>query len=188
MNAHEPFCAGFFATLNQADRAITNLIALGYPHDRLTVIVPEPFRDTLTQSISRTEPPTRHAPERIVQGALLGAAVGGVALAALLLTSNVFSILMGVMVFIGGGAMAGCFASLIVEEGYQTGIGEYYTQAMNNHQIVVGVQGDGPASDAQLFQAARILKSAGAVSLAPQEDPTKHPATESTNDGALPGI
>ncbi|MEI7684255.1 MAG: hypothetical protein WCL32_04460, partial [Planctomycetota bacterium] len=118
------------------------------------------------------ERPTKQAAERVLEGSVIGGALGGIALAATTLATGGLGLLPGAMVLIGGGALAGGFSTLIVEDGYQKGIGEYYAQAIANDQIAVGVYAESANPELELTEAGHIFRNAGAVSIAPDDDPS----------------
>ena len=70
---------------------------------------------------------------------------------------------MGAVVLIGGGAIAGGFSNLIVSKGYEQEADDYYKQAIERGQIVVGVDVQSEDGAGQLAEAQRILDEAGAT-------------------------
>jgi hypothetical protein len=170
MNAalHEStFCAGFFSDVGAADRAIAELRDAGFSHQELAVICPERFKEHFSPEIWRAEPPTSKAPVSIAGGSALGAALGGVALAVSALATGGATLLPGAMVLIGGGALAGGLSSLIVSDGYDQGIKEYYLAAVHQGKIVVGLHLTGTDAPERVKKAMSLLTAAGATSIVP---------------------
>jgi hypothetical protein len=165
------FCAGFFPNVPAAEHAIDGLLAAGFPAQRLGVVCPEKFRDTLPSEIEREDPPSESSPVHIAEGAAIGAALGGVALAAAAIVTGGAALAPSAMVLVGGGAIAGGLTDLIVSSGYRRGIDEYFAQAHERGEILVGVHLDDEANQ-RFGDVASILRAAGATSLAPQQDPT----------------
>ena len=94
----------------------------------------------------------------------MGATLGGLALAATVITGGVAGVMTAV-VLIGGGAFAGGFSNLIVSKGYEQEADDHYKQAIERGQIVVGVEVHGEDHIGQLAEAQRILNEAGATAL-----------------------
>jgi hypothetical protein len=153
----------------QADQAVRNLRAAGFTHDQLVVLCPDKFKDQLSPDIPRAEHPGDNAKQGIVAGGVLGATLGGLALAAVAIGTGGVAWLPAATVLIGGGAIAGGFSGLIMADGYGKGLGEYYEQAIQLGNIVVGVHIEGEDSTARLEDAARILAESGATFLTPAQ-------------------
>src|SRR5579862_4882476 len=153
----KPFRVGFFDTVEQADDAVRRLLAAGFTQEELAVIVPEQFRERFHPDLPRAEQPGSHAAAAIVEGGAVGAALGGIALAAAAMTTGGLALIPAAGVLIGGGALAGGFAGLILREGYGEEIGQYYEEAIRLGKIVVGVHLEGEDSEDRLTQAERIL-------------------------------
>ena len=156
--------AGAFDTVAQADRAIRRLLATGFSKDQLAVICPAKFKDHFLPEAPQAEAPTADAGGAIAMGGTLGATLGGLALAATVITGGVAGV-MGAVVLIGGGAIAGGFGNLIVSKGYEQEADDDYKQAIERGQIVVGVEVQGEDGAGQLAEAQRILDEAGAKQL-----------------------
>ena len=156
--------AGAFDTVAQADRAIRNLLAAGFSKDQLAVICPAKFKDHFLPDAPQAEAPTADAAGTLAVGGAMGATLGGLALAATVITGGVAGVMTAV-VLIGGGAFAGGFSNLIVSKGYEQEADDHYKQAVERGKIVVGVEVHGEHHIGQLAEAQRILNEAGATAL-----------------------
>jgi hypothetical protein len=96
----------------------------------------------------------------------MGATLGGLALAATVVTGGVAGVV-AAAVLIGGGAIAGGFSNLIVAKGYEQEADDHYKQAIERGQIVVGVEVHGEDGAARLAEAQRILDETGATQTLP---------------------
>jgi hypothetical protein len=152
---------GFFSTPAQADQAVRQLLAAGFTKDQLGVICPQNCAAQFAPGIRRAERPGSHAVEAIVEGGAAGAVIGGIALAATVVTGGI-GLLAAIPVLVGGGAIAGSFSGLILSDGYGKGIGEYTEEAIHAGKLVVGVEIDSDEHDPRLAQAERILEQSGA--------------------------
>lgn len=158
--------AAAFDTVAQADRAIRRLLASGISKEQLAVICPAKFKDHFLAEAPQTEVPTADAAATLARGGAVGATLGGLALAATVITGGVAGAVIIGAVLVGGGAIAGGFSNLIVAKGYEQETDDDHKQAVKRGQIVVGVEvHDGEDGAAQLAEAQRILDEAGAKPL-----------------------
>jgi hypothetical protein len=155
---------GSFDTIAQADRAIRRLLAAGFSKDQLAVICPAKFKDHFLPDAPLAQVPAADAAGTLAVGSALGATLGGLALAATVITGGVAGAMTAV-VLIGGGAFAGGFSNLIVSKGYEKEADDHYKRAIERGQIVVGVELHGEDHTGQLAEAQRILDEAGATAL-----------------------
>ena len=140
------------------------MLAAGFLKEQLAVICPASFKEHFLADAPHVESPSADAPEALAMGGALGATLGGLALAATVVTGGVAGMLTGV-VYIAGGAMAGGFGNLIVSKGYEQETDDYLKRAVEQGQIVVGVEIHNEAFAGQLAEAQRILDEAGAGAL-----------------------
>src|SRR5207249_484605 len=113
--------------------------------------------------VRRAEQPGSHAGREIAEGGAVGAAIGGITLAAAAVATGGVGLLPAIPVLLGGGAIAGGFSSYILSDGYGKGISEYWQEAVHLGKIVVGVELDGDDNDPRLATAESILREAGAI-------------------------
>jgi hypothetical protein len=158
----KPYRIGYFKTVAQADQAVRSLLTAGFTRDELAVIVPDRFKGEFHPDIKPAERPGSHGAAAIVEGGVAGMALGGLALVAAVVGTGGAALLPAIPVFIGGGALAGAFSSLIASDGYGKGIGEHYEEAVRVGEIVVGVEVEGAHNAALLAEAERLLIDAGA--------------------------
>ena len=150
--------AEVFDTVAKADQAIRGLLAAGFTKDQITVVCPAKFKDQCLCPTPDAKTP-EGAIETIAKGGAAGAALGGLALAAAVLTGGLS--VPAAALLIGGSALAGGFSNLIVSKGYEVEAHDYIKQAIRAGRIVVGVDVLGDNSAARLAEAQRILDHAG---------------------------
>jgi hypothetical protein len=155
---------GYFDTIAAADRAIRRLLAAGFSKDQLAVVCPAKFKDHFLPDAPLAEVPAADAPGVIAVGSAMGATLGGLALAATVLTGGAAGAV-AAAVFVGGGVLAGGFGNLIVSKGYEQEADDHYKRAIQRGQIVVGVELQGEDHAGQLAEAQRNLDEAGATAL-----------------------
>jgi len=153
-------CAGTFETIADADRAIQRLRAAGFSEDQLVVVCPEAFRDQLPTAKRMAENPTAEEGNAVLTGGVVGATLGGLALAATALTGLVAG--PAALVLIGGGAIAGGFSSLVVSNGYAGEVDDKFKKAVDQGKIVVGAEVGTVQHPVQSATAERILRESGA--------------------------
>ncbi len=166
MNKHESVRAGVFTDLVRADRAVSSLVAAGFPKGTITVICPEcdsaHFRDCL-----RREPGGTHTAAAAAGGGAIGALLGGLAVAAGVFATG------GAAIFVVGpllaGAGAGTFIGAMVSRGFEREVTNYYDQALQKGSILVAVHDEGPDRVARLAAAELILGSGSTEAVAMTE-------------------
>ncbi len=151
--------ASGFENVNEADHAVRQLLAAGFPNDQLVVVCAPELRDRLGHESSLTESPASSAVETVATGGVAGATLGGLALAATALAGGPVGA--AALVFVGGGALAGVFGNLIGSKGYASEADDIYKQAVRRGLVVVGVQLSDDADPARIALAQRILDEAG---------------------------
>ena len=149
-------CAGAFDTIAEADRAIRQLLAAGFSKDQLAVVCPAKFKDHFLPAVPQSDAPAVEAGEALATGGAVGATLGGLVLAATVLTGGVGG-LAAAGVLIGGGAIAGGYSNLIISKGYELEADDSYKRAVERGQIVVGVEVRDEDGGARLAEAHRIL-------------------------------
>jgi len=152
--------AAAFDTVAAADQALQKLGGAGFSEAQLAVICPEKFQEHFRHELPHSETPRVAGDKALAIGGATGATLGGLALAASVLTGGLGG-LAAVGVFIGGGAIAGGFSYLIVSHGYEKEVDDDIKRAVQQGQIVVGVEI--PASNVanRIADAQRILAETG---------------------------
>jgi outer membrane lipoprotein SlyB len=159
-----PVLLASFRRIPDADRAIENLLAAGYPEDSISVICPEYAR-----------PDVEHVHERIHQqdsdgdravpaaiaggsiGAILGAVTAGIGIVATGGTGLLFAgPLFGAA---AAGAISGTFISAMLKRGFESDLADYYDQELQQGRILVAVEED---DEHERAAAERAFRAAGA--------------------------
>lgn len=166
-HAHQTGRAGYFSNVASADDAVRRLLRAGFAKDEIAVICPDEFKSEFHPQVGEATPPGTAAMPAIAGGGMVGATLGGLALAATTIATGTAPLLAAASVLVGGGALAGSFGGLIVRDGYSKGVGEHYEQAVQMGKIVVGVELQGEHAAERTDEAARILTESGADFLTP---------------------
>lgn len=156
---------GGFESVSKVELVVRRLLAAGYAKDELVVICPAKYQDQLSSDVPQTETPETGTGQVLATGGAAGAALGGIALIATVLTGGIAG--PAAAVLIGGGAIAGGFSNLIVSKGYDEEAIGHYKQAVQKGWIVVGVKVPVEAGPDRTALAEQILNESGAKTLEP---------------------
>jgi hypothetical protein len=154
-----------FDTVAKADQAIRRLRAAGFADDQILTACPSKFKDECACAMPNSESSNASAGETVGKGAVAGAAIGGLALAATVLTGGLSA--PAAALLIGGSALAGGFSNLIVTKGYEVEAPDFVRKAIHAGRIVVGVEVRDRDPAGRLAEAQRILDEAGGEQLRP---------------------
>lgn len=154
-----------FDTVAKADQAIRQLRAAGFTDDQLLTACPTKFKDECSCAMPNSDSSSIGVGETVGKGAVTGAAIGGLALIATVLTGGLTA--PAAALLIGGSALAGGFSNLIVTKGYEVEAPNFVRKAINAGRIVVGVEVRGNDSPSRLAEAQRIMDEAGGEQLRP---------------------
>ena len=162
----KPFRVGTFSTVEQADRAVRRLREAGFREDELSVICSDEVKARHFQNVPTHEPSGYHTPEAMVAGGAVGAAIGGLALAATSLVTAGVPLLAAGSILIGRGAFAGTFTGAMMTRGIEKETADFYAQAVEIGKILVAVEVHGKDAGVRLREAERTLAECGAEPMA----------------------
>ncbi len=167
--ADKPVRVGVYDTVPEAEQAVHRLLNAGFSRDQLAVICSDKYKEAIFRGeVPTPAPDGTYTPEAIVAGGLIGAALGGVALAATTLATGGAGLIAGTAL-VGGGAFAGTFTGAMMTRGFEREFAHFYDQAIQRGKILVAVEVHGPDSSARLSEAEQILADAGANPLPLEE-------------------
>ena len=161
---------GFFSSPAAAEQAIQNLRGAGFTNDEIAVICPESLAGQISQKVPKAKEAGTNAAQSVAAGGAVGAVLGGLGLLAATAV-GLAGAAIALPVLVGGGAIVGGFSSLILADGYDKGVGDYYDYAIANQKIAVGVEIHGEQQSRRLAESERILKSAGGEPLHAEHSP-----------------
>jgi hypothetical protein len=166
-----PLRVGIFKSSVEANRAVAELLALGFRPEQVTVICSEATVQNQFKQFEHQDPAGAHTPEAALTGGALGAAVGGVA--ALALASFVSlggaALLAAGGVALWGGGVVGGLVGAMMTRGVEKELANYYDQAVERGQILVGVEQTDPAQVGMLAKASEIFERHGVEPLTMRE-------------------
>jgi hypothetical protein len=153
---------GIFATIEEAEQAVRELLEAGFTTDEITVICSDEDKEKYFRSFEHQEPAGAMTPKAALGGAAIGALLGGVpVIGAAVATGSLVLWVAGPAIASALG-VAGGLVGAMSTRGFEKEIANYYQQAVLDGLILVAAQAHGPQSKSRLHQAATILAESGA--------------------------
>ncbi|TWU14340.1 hypothetical protein CA54_31850 [Symmachiella macrocystis] len=162
---YEPIRAGIFITVENADRAVANLLDAGFQKEEITVICSDESKEQHFGALRQSEGITKTDQEGVGKSGVIGGVLGAlVSLAGVATTGGMGIVAIG-PIFAGG--LTGTLLGIFVGSGVENELARFYDQAVAQGNILVAV--DLSDEDAQkaghLTQAGQILEESGASPL-----------------------
>ena len=161
----KPVRIALYDTVPEADRAVRDLLAAGFTHDEISVLCSDRHKTAHFHTVQTPAPAGSHTAAGIVTGGAVGAAVGGLALAASAVMTGGVSLLVAGGAMIAGGALVGTFTGAMASRGFEPEMVNYYDQAVQRGKLLVAVEVQGEHDEARLAKAERILERRGDESM-----------------------
>lgn len=156
------FEAGVFSNVDDARRAVHELLAAGFTTDRVTVVCSDETKERYFREFEHQDPAGTHTTEAAVVGGTIGAAVGGLSvIAAAVATGGVALWAAGPITAWAGGVTGGLVGAMMTR-GIEKELANFYQQAVMDGQILVAAEDHGPNHRTSLDRAAKILAESGA--------------------------
>lgn len=160
--AERPLRAGVFATSHQADQVIQHLLSAGFSADEITVICSEDADKRHFSKFQHQQPAGTYTPLAATTGAVIGAAVGGVAAVAGMLTTGGIGVLASAGLATWSGGVVGGLIGAMMTRGVERELANFYDQAVTEGKIVVGVEAKSGDRFTRLNRADKIIADGGA--------------------------
>jgi Heat induced stress protein YflT len=161
----KPVRIAVYDTVPQAERVVHELLAAGFTHNEISVICSDAHKSAHFRDVQTPEQAGSHTTKGILTGTAIGAAVGGLALAASAIVTGGASVLIGGGALVAGGALAGSFTGAMASRGFEPEMVNYYDQAVQRGKLLVAVEIPGDNNEARLARAEQILERRGAESM-----------------------
>jgi hypothetical protein len=155
---------GVFSSVEQADRVVGELLAAGFPKNRISVICSDHVTEELFAPYRHPPLPKEHLSQAVAGGASIGAiALGGAAAIVGVTTAGVGLAVVGpILLGLGGGAVVGGLVGGMMTRGFTREMADYYDQAVTQGKILVAVEDESRASQRRLAEAENIFHRNGA--------------------------
>ena len=156
------FEAGVFSTVDDATRAVHDLLAAGFTQDHITVVCSDDTKERYFREFEHQEPAGTYTPRAAVVGDTIGAALGGLSVIASAMATGSLALWAAGPITAWAGGVAGGLVGAMMTRGVEKELANYYQQAVMDGQILVAAEDHGPNQAAALTRAAKILSDAGA--------------------------
>ena len=157
-----PFEAGVFSNVEDATRAVHDLLAAGFTKDHITVVCSDETKERHFREFEHQDPAGTYTPTAAIVGGTIGAALGGVSVIAAAVATGGTALWAAGPITAWAGGVAGGLVGAMMTRGVEKELANYYQQAVVEGQILVAAEDHGENREATLSQAAKILAEAGA--------------------------
>jgi hypothetical protein len=153
--------AGIFATVEQAEAAVRQLLQAGFDKEHITVVCSDEKKEQYFREFEHQEPAGTFTPQAALTGMAVGALLGGIPVIGAAMATG--SVLLWVAGPAAAGALgvAGGLVGAMSTRGVEKEVANYYQQAVAEGAILVAAE----ASGANTSQAAGIFCELGAKPL-----------------------
>jgi outer membrane lipoprotein SlyB len=156
------FEAGVFSNVEDATRAVRDLLAAGFTREHITVVCSDDTKERHFREFEHQEPAGTYTPTAAVVGGTIGAALGGLTVIAAAVATGGVALWAAGPITAWAGGVAGGLVGAMMTRGVEKELANFYQQAVMDGQILVAAEDHGPQHAASLGRAARILAAAGA--------------------------
>jgi len=164
-----PIRVGVFTHLENADRAVEQLLMAGFHRDHLMVVCSDQYVRNHFRNIPQEKPAGSNTPKAVAVGGSIGAGLGGLAeLAVGAATGGIGLLAAGGLALWTGGVLGGLVGAMMTR-GVEKEVANFYDQALQKHQILVAAEAQEPDLEASLVRAEQIFAEAGAEPLPMRE-------------------
>jgi hypothetical protein len=160
------FEAGVFNTVDEATRAVHNLLAAGFTKEHVTVVCSDDTKERYFREFEHQDPAGTHTTTAAVVGGTIGAALGGLSVIAAAVATGGVALWAAGPITAWAGGVAGGLVGAMMTRGIEKELANFYQQAVLNGQILVAAEDHGPNHRAAMERAAKILSDAGAKPVA----------------------
>jgi len=159
-----PVHVGIFDTVQQAEGAVSDLLAAGFTTEQITVVCSEEAVKKQFRPYEHQDPAGTNTPAAAATGGVIGAALGGMAAVAGLATGGVVLLVAGGMAMWGGGVVGGLVGAMMTR-GVEKELANFYDQSVLRGQILVAAEQADPQLHPTLADADAILRRHGSQPL-----------------------
>jgi hypothetical protein len=156
------FEAGVFTDIDDARRAVHDLLGAGFTTEHITVVCSDDTKERYFREFEHQDPAGTHTTKAAVVGGTIGAAVGGLSVMAAAVATGGVALWAAGPITAWAGGVAGGLVGAMMTRGIEKELANYYQQAVFDGSILVAAEDDSPHHEARLAEAARILANAGA--------------------------
>jgi hypothetical protein len=157
---------GVFYNIDDARRAVHNLIDAGFSTDQITVVCSDETKERYFQEFDHQQPAGTHTATATIAGGTIGALLGGLSVVASAFATGSLALWAAGPISAWAGGVAGGLVGAMMTRGVEKELANFYQQAVMKGQILVAAEDRSPNNELALQKAASILADAGAMPLA----------------------
>jgi hypothetical protein len=157
----KPVVVGVFATIAEAQHAVSELLRAGFAKRQITVVCSDPQKEAHFREFERQEPAGYYTPRALAGGAIAGAILGLVMALVVLAKFGQIEALIAGLLFVPFGAIAGAFISAMMTRNAEKEISNFYDQGVEPGSIVVAAEDHSERAEKTLPLAEKILDREG---------------------------
>jgi len=159
---HEkPVVVGVFATIAEAQHAVSELLRAGFSKPQITVVCSDPEKEAHFREFERQEPAGYYTPRALAVGAFSGTALGLLMALVVLMVFGQIEALIAGLLFVPFGTVAGAFISAMMTRNAEKELSNFYDQGVEPGNIVVAAEDHSERAEVTLPLAEKILDGEG---------------------------
>jgi len=159
---HEkPIVVGVFATIADAQHAVSELLRAGFAKPQITVVCSDRQKEAHFREYERQEPAGYYTPQALAGGAITGALLGLILAMVVLAYFGRIEALVAGLLFVPFGAIAGAFIGAMLTRNAEKELANFYDQGVEPGSIVVAAEDHSERADKMLQLAEKILDREG---------------------------
>jgi hypothetical protein len=155
---------GVFTTVEDARRAVSNLLEAGFSREKITVVCSDDTKERYFREFEHQEPAGTYTPTATIAGGTIGALLGGLTVVVSAVATGSLALWAAGPITAWAGGVAGGLVGAMMTRGVEKELANFYQQAVVEGQILVAAEGNASERPA-LSEAARILAEGGAKPL-----------------------
>ena len=160
------FEVGVFSTVDEARRAVNELLKAGFSKEQITVVCSDETKERYFREFEHQDPAGTHTPTAAIVGGTIGAALGGLTVVASAVATGSLALWAAGPITAWAGGVAGGLVGAMMTRGVEKELANYYQQAIVDGQILVAAEDHEADNRASLSRAAQVLAAAGAKPVA----------------------
>jgi phage tail tape-measure protein len=155
--------AGVFSTVEQAQKAVSGLLAAGFSRGQITVVTSDPAKAAFFQEFEHQEPAGVNTPAAMAAGGAIGATLGSIATGAVGVATGGIPLIVAGGIGLMAGGVWGSFLGAMMTRGIEKEAANFYDQEVQRGKLLVTVDECPRENGPTLEDAERALAEAGAA-------------------------
>ncbi len=156
---------GVFDSVDDARRAVKQLLAAGFTQEHITVVCSDETKERYFSEFEHQHPAGTYTPAATIAGGTIGALLGGLTVVGSAIATGSLALWAAGPITAWAGGVAGGLVGAMMTRGVEKELANFYQQAVIAGQILVAAEDHGPTSPQMLAKAASVLAESGAKPL-----------------------